>query len=30
MCRKLVVMNKLSLGTRELGWEALSLPKGES
>lgn len=29
MCRKLVVMNKLSLGTRELGWEALSLPKGE-
>lgn len=29
MCRKLVVMNKLSLGTRELGWEAFSLPKGE-
>lgn len=29
MCRKLVVMNKLSLGNRELGWEALSLPKGE-
>ena len=29
MCRKLVVTNKLGLGTRELGWEALSLPKGE-
>lgn len=30
MCkRKLVITNKLSLGARELGWEALSLPKGE-
>ena len=29
MCRKLVVTNKLGLGTRELGWETLSLPKGE-
>lgn len=29
MCRKLIVTNKLGLGTRELGWEALSLPKGE-
>ena len=29
MCRKLVVVNKLGLGTRELGYEALSLPKGE-
>lgn len=30
MCkRKLVVTNKLSLGARELGWEAYSLPKGE-
>ncbi len=29
MCRKLVVMNRLSLGARELGWEAFSLPKGE-
>ena len=29
MCRKLVVTNKLSLGSRELGWEAYSLPKGE-
>lgn len=29
MCRKLVVTNKLSLGNRELGWEAYSLPKGE-
>lgn len=29
MCRKLVVTNKLGLGTRELGWEAFSLPKGE-
>lgn len=29
MCRKLVVMNKLSLGNRELGWEVWSLPKGE-
>ena len=29
MCRKLIVTNKLSLGNRELGWEAYSLPKGE-
>lgn len=29
MCRKLVVTNKLSLGSRELGWETYSLPKGE-
>ena len=29
MCRKLVVVNKLGLGTRELGYEVLSLPKGE-
>ena len=29
MCRKLVVVNKLGLGNRELGYEALSLPKGE-
>jgi len=29
MCRKLVVTNKLSLGNREFGWEAYSLPKGE-
>ena len=29
MCRKLVVTNKLSLGNRELGFEAWSLPKGE-
>lgn len=29
MCRRLVVTNKLSLGGRELGWETLSLPKGE-
>jgi len=29
MCRKLVVTNRLSLGNRELGWEAYSLPKGE-
>lgn len=29
MCRKLVVINKLSLGNRELGWETYSLPKGE-
>lgn len=29
MCRQLVVMNKLSLGARELGWEAWVLPKGE-
>jgi len=29
MCRKLVVVNQLSLGSRPLGWEAYSLPKGE-
>lgn len=29
MCRKLIVTNKLSLGNRELGWEAYSMPKGE-
>jgi len=30
MCtRKLIITNKLSLGGRELGWEAYSLPKGE-
>ena len=29
MCRKLYVTNKLSLGNRDLGWEAFSLPKGE-
>ena len=29
MCRKLFVTNKLSLGNRDLGWEAFSLPKGE-
>lgn len=29
MCRKLIVTNKLSLGSREIGWEAYSLPKGE-
>ena len=29
MCRKLVAVNKLGLGTRELGWEVFSLPKGE-
>ena len=29
MCRKLVVTNKLCLGTREIGWETLSLPKNE-
>lgn len=29
MCRKLYVTNKLSLGNRDLGWEAYSLPKGE-
>ena len=31
MCRKreLIVVNKLGLGSRELGWEAYSLPKGE-
>ena len=29
MCRKLVVVNELSLGQRALGVEVLSLPKGE-
>ena len=29
MCRKLVVVNKLGLGVRELGYEVYSLPKGE-
>lgn len=29
MCRKLVVTNRISLGTREICWEAYSLPKGE-
>lgn len=29
MCRQLYVINKLSLGARELGWETWSLPKGE-
>lgn len=29
MCRKLVVVNKLSLGSRELGWECFSFPKRE-
>ena len=29
MCRKLVVVNELVLGNRQLGWETLSLPKGE-
>ena len=29
MCRKLVVTNRLGLGSRELGWETYSLPKGE-
>ena len=31
MCRtrKLIVVNKLGLGVRELGWELYSLPKGE-
>lgn len=29
MCRRLIITNKLSLGGRELGWEAYSLPKGE-
>ena len=29
MCRKLVAINNLRLGTRELGWELYSLPKGE-
>lgn len=29
MCRKLIVTNKISLGTREICWEAFALPKGE-
>lgn len=29
MCRKLVAVNKLGLGNRELGWEVFSLPRGE-
>jgi len=29
MCRKLVVVNELALGQRMLGFEVLSLPKGE-
>lgn len=29
MCRKLIVVNELYLGARQLGWEAYSLPKGE-
>ena len=29
MCRKLVVINNLRLGMRDLGWELYSLPKGE-
>ena len=29
MCRQMVIMNRLSLGARELGWEAWVLPKGE-
>lgn len=29
MCRKLVVINELALGCRNLGFEVLSLPKGE-
>lgn len=29
MFRKLVVTNRLGLGSRELGWETYSLPKGE-
>ena len=29
MCRKLIMTNKISLGTREICWEAYSLPKGE-
>lgn len=29
MCRKLVVTNELALGNRNLGFEVLSLPKGE-
>lgn len=29
MCRKIVVVNELVLGNRNLGFESLSLPKGE-
>lgn len=29
MCRKLVITNKISLGAREICYEAYSLPKGE-
>ena len=29
MCRKLIVTNELALGNRNLGFEVLSLPKGE-
>ena len=29
MCRKLVVVNELYLGNRQLGFETFSLPKGE-
>lgn len=29
MCRKLIVTNELALGQRALGFEVLSLPKGE-
>ena len=29
MCRKIIVVNELYLGARQLGWEAYSLPKGE-
>lgn len=29
MCRKLIVVNELYLGARQLGWEAYSFPKGE-
>lgn len=29
MCRKLIVVNELYLGARQLGWEAYSLPKRE-
>jgi len=29
MCRKLIMTNKISLGTRDICWEAFSLPKGE-
>lgn len=29
MCRKLIVTNELFLGSRQLGYELYSLPKGE-